>query len=127
MFELFYMGGPLFMGILTILFFTILAIAIFNLTLLIRKDYKDILETRRKLVYLKSIGRFALVTGIMGQLLGLFNAFQAIEKATDISPAILAGGLKVSMITTIYGMLIFLFSYLFWLLLDYYASKQSNS
>ena len=112
------------MGILTVLFFIIIAIAIFNLVLIVRKDYKDILETRRKLVYLKSIGRFALVTGILGQLIGLFSAFQAIEKAVDISPAIMAGGLKVSMITTIYGMLIFLFSFLFWLLLDYYASKK---
>jgi flagellar motor component MotA len=126
MFELFYTGGPLFMGILTILFFIILAIAVYHLVIILKNDFKDINESRKKLKYIKSLGLFAFVTGIMGQLLGLYNAFGAIEMAMDISPAILAGGLKVSMITTIYGALIFVISYLLWIILDYSASTKKN-
>ena len=120
------MGGPLFMGILTLIFFVILAIAIVNLFLIIRDDFKDITETRRKLAYIKSLGLFAFITGILGQLIGLYSAFTAIEKALEISPSILAGGLRVSMITVIYGVIIFLLSYLFWFLLDYLAGRKAG-
>ena len=61
--------------------------------------------------------------GVLGQMLGLFAAFTAIEAAMDISPAIMAGGLKVSMITPMYGMVIMVLSYLLWILLDYIASR----
>lgn len=114
------------MGILTILFFIILAIAIYNLIIILRGDFKDINETRKKLKYLKSIGLFAFISGILGQLIGLFSALSAIEQAMDISPAILAGGLKISMIPPIYGILILLISYIFWIILDYIASRRNN-
>lgn len=126
MFELFYTGGPLFMGILTILFFIILAIAAYHSVIILKNDFKDINESRKKLKYIKSLGLFAFVTGIMGQLIGLYNAFMAIENAMEISPAILAGGLKVSLITPIYGALILLISYLIWIILDYIASCKKN-
>lgn len=114
------------MGILTIIFFIILAIAIYNLVIILRGDFKNINETRNKLKYLKSLGLFAFITGILGQLLGLFNALGAIEQAMDISPAVIAGGLKISMITPIYGILILLFSYIFWIILDNIASRRNN-
>lgn len=124
MFKLFQMGGPLFMGILTGILFIIVIIAVFHLFIIIRKDYKDLNETRKRLSYIKSIGLFGLVTGIFGQMIGLYSAFTAIEKAKDVSPAIMAGGLKVSMITPMYGVFIFLVSYLLWLGIDYLASRK---
>jgi len=125
MFKLFYMGGPLFMGILTGILFIILVIAVFNLIITLRKDYKDLGELRKKLSYIKSLGLFSLVTGILGQMIGLYSAFTAIEKAQDISPAIMMGGLKVSMIVPMYGMVIFLVSYLLWVVVDYIASRNT--
>ena len=125
MFNLFRMGGPLFMGILTGILFIVLAIAVFNLILVLKKDYKDLDETRKRLRYMKSIGLFALVTGLLGQMIGLYMAFNAIEQAMDVSPAIMAGGLKVSMIVPMYGMVIFLISYLLYLVIDYIASRNS--
>ncbi len=119
------MGGPLFMGILTGILFIVLAIAVFNLILVLKKDYKDLDETRKRLRYMKSIGLFALVTGLLGQMIGLYMAFNAIEQAMDVSPAIMAGGLKVSMIVPMYGMVIFLISYLLYLVIDYIASRNS--
>ncbi|MFO7754633.1 MAG: MotA/TolQ/ExbB proton channel family protein [Bacteroidales bacterium] len=126
MFKLFNMGGPVFMGILTLIFFVMLAIAAFNFLLILKNDFKDIEETRKKLSYLKSLGLFAFIAGILGQSIGLYEAFTVIEKVTDISPALMAGGLKVSMITPIYGMLILLLSYLFWFILDFMASRRVN-
>jgi biopolymer transport protein ExbB/TolQ len=118
------MGGPLFMGILTGLLFVILVIAIFYVVIIVRKDYKNLEEARKRLRYIKSIGLFALVTGLLGQMIGLYMAFSAIEQAMDVSPAIMAGGLKVSMIAPMYGMVIFLISYVLWILVDYVASRN---
>ena len=112
------------MGFLTGILAIILLIAIFNLILILKKDYKDIIQTRKRLKYIKSLGLFGLVSGILGQMIGLYAAFNAIEKAVDVSPAIMAGGLKVSMITPLYGMIIFLISYLLWLAIDFIASKN---
>jgi biopolymer transport protein ExbB/TolQ len=49
----------------------------------------------------------ALVWGVLGQVIGLFSAFQAIEMAGEVSQGILAGGLKISSYTTLYGLLVF--------------------
>lgn len=122
--DLFYMGGPLFMGILTILFVLMLAYSAISIISIINKGGDDSLNVRSRLAHIKSIGLFSLITGILGQLIGLYAAFAAIEKVMDISPAILAGGLKVSMITTMYGMLIYLISILIWVVLDLWASKK---
>ncbi len=112
------------MGILTTVFFLILAIAIVNLILIIKKDYKDLAETRRRLKYIKSLGLFAFVVGFMGQLIGLYLALGKIEEVGSISPGLMAGGLKISMITPLYGMLILLVSYALWLILDFMVSRS---
>jgi hypothetical protein len=58
----------------------------------------------------KEVGVFALAWGVLGQVVGLFGAFQAIEAMGEVSQAVLAGGLKVSSYTTAYGLIIFIIS-----------------
>ena len=118
------MGGPLFMGILTLLFFIVISLSSFSFYLIIRKDYKDIDQIRKRLLYIKGFGVLALVTGVLGQLMGLFQAFGVIEQAGDISTSLLAGGLKVSLITTLYGIIIFIVSMLKWIGLDWLLSRD---
>ena len=120
--DLFNMGGP-FMGILTIIFLIILVISVYRGVQISKRDIDHATTFRHQLTHIKSVGVFALVTGILGQLLGLYDAFSAIEQMGNVSPALLAGGLKVSMITTLYGMVIFLISWLIWVGLDYAAKK----
>jgi len=60
--------------------------------------------------WVKEIGLIALMTGIMSQLTGLYNAFDAIQIAGDISSSVLAGGLKVALVPIIYGGLIYILS-----------------
>lgn len=55
----------------------------------------------------KEIGLLALAFGFLGQLIGLIGAFEGIEAMGGVSQSVLAGGLKVSSITSIYGMLIY--------------------
>jgi biopolymer transport protein ExbB len=44
--------------------------------------------------------------GFMTTVVGMVRAFDDIEKAGDISPTIVAGGMKLALITTIFGLII---------------------
>lgn len=91
---------------------TIILIGVVGATILywIKKE-----PVTKDLDLIKSVGLLALVVGVLGQLIGMFSAFQAIEQIGSISPAMLAGGLKVSSITTIYGLIIYVVSLLLWI------------
>jgi len=112
MLSLFYQGGPLFMGILTIIFLVLIVVF---LKAIMNPTEEKLLSVN--LQWLKSIGTLALVVGILGQLIGLYGAFSHMEIAGGISPNVLAGGLKVSMITTLYGVLIYIFHIIFSMIL----------
>jgi biopolymer transport protein ExbB/TolQ len=117
--NLFYMGGVLFMSLLTIAFATMVAVSIIQL-IKIQKGEAPFHLDDLKLV--QEIGLLALVLGILGQFIGLFEAFKAIESMGEVSPGMLAAGLKVSSITTIYGLVIYSFS-----LLSYFFLRWSMS
>jgi len=125
--EWFVMGGSLFMSFLTILLVIIVAVSVYFAIVIANGKAKDKTNFIHQLKYVKSIGLFTMITGVLGQLIGLFMAFTAIEVAEDISPAILAGGLKVSMITTLTGTFIYLLSILIWFLLDLWYQKTTSS
>ena len=55
-------------------------------------------------------GNLSLALGIFGTLIGLYDAFAAIENMGNVSQAILAGGLKVASTTTLYGLLVYIIS-----------------
>lgn len=93
-------GGPIFM-------YTTLILLLVIITLLIRGFIKPL--TRDKTITIvSSISLFVLVWGFTGQMIGLIGAFDAIEVRGNVSPAILAGGLKVAILSPLFGMFVFL-------------------
>lgn len=48
----------------------------------------------------------APMLGFMGTVIGMIEAFDAIEVAGDISPSLVAGGIKVALITTVSGLVV---------------------
>jgi MotA/TolQ/ExbB proton channel family. len=61
--------------------------------------------------WVKEIGLAAPVVALLSLLFGLFNAFDALQKTAGvISPSVVFGGLKVSTIPIIYGLLVYLLS-----------------
>jgi hypothetical protein len=112
--NLFFMGGPLFMSILTILLVIMITWVFYHFTSVFNSKQLNQEVVLRRMGYTKSIGLFAMITGIFGQLIGFYEAFSAIENAGDISPGLVYGGIKVSMITTLYGIFIYLLSLLLW-------------
>jgi len=122
--DWFVMGGTLFMSLLTILLVITLAVAIYFAITIASGKASEKKNFKEQLRYVKSLGLFTMITGILGQLIGLFSAFTAIESAGDVSPAMLAGGLKISMITSLTGIVIYLISILIWFLLDLFYQKK---
>ena len=125
--EWFIMGGTLFMSILTILLVIIVAVSAYFAVVIASSKSRDKENFAHQLKYVRTIGLFTLIMGILGQLIGLFDAFSAIERVGDISPSILAGGLKISMITTLTGMVIYVISIIIWFLLDLWHQKKLNA
>lgn len=120
----FIMGGSLFMSILTILLVIIVAVSVYYALAISSGKAADKTNFKHQLKYIKSLGLFTAITGILGQLIGLFSAFSAIEEMGDISPSIMAGGLKISLISTLTGILIYLISIIIWFLLDMWHHKK---
>lgn len=118
--DLFYMGGPLFMGILTIILIATVSVAIINY-LRLNKGLKS------NITIVKEIGIFGLIFGIFGQTLGLYSAFSIIKQAGTVSAEILISGLKVSSITTIYGLIICMIGFTLYFGLMYLESQHTDS
>ncbi len=121
--DLFYAGGPVFMSVVTI----------WGIGMLVFTAQKVIhffvqgKVTKNGLGLILLFGSLAIVTGFLGQAIGLIAAFDAIEVAGDISPSLVAGGLKVSMIVPVYGTLIFILSLIAWgILKEIYVRKTER-
>ena len=84
----------------------------------------------RKLGYGIMIGLFALITGLLGQMVGLYAMFDAIEqiaqKGEEIIPSLVFGGIRVTMIVTFYGLLIYLFSLVLWFVATMLIEKKHS-
>ncbi len=52
--------------------------------------------------------------GFLGTVIGMVQAFDDIQAAGDISPTVVAGGMKVALITTIFGIVVALILQLFY-------------
>ena len=62
----------------------------------------------------------APMLGFMGTVIGMIGAFDAIEAAGDISPSLVAGGIKIALITTVFGLIVAMILQVFY---NYIVSK----
>ena len=61
--------------------------------------------------WVKEIGLGALVAGVFASLLGLFQVFDVVQLFGDeVTFPILCGGLKVDLITVLYGLIVYFLS-----------------
>lgn len=60
----------------------------------------------RGLVVLATVANVAPLMGFLGTVAGMILAFGAIEAAGDVDPTLVAGGIKVALLTTATGLLI---------------------
>ena len=105
-------GSPVFMGILTLVLTILLVWCFYNLSLLFKSQGNDLEMLSRKFKLLTSIGLFALIIGVLDQLLSLYSIISAIEQAGDINPGIVLSALKTSVIPLIFGVCTYLLSFI---------------
>jgi len=122
LFKLFYEGGPVFMLVITFFGLLMLASSGYKIFRMILKKEFDLLQMN----YILLFGSLSLIFGILGQGIGLFNAMEAISVAGDISPSLVAAGFRVSMITPLFGIMIFIFSLIFWGVLKEINLRKMN-
>ena len=74
----------------------------------------------RGLVWISLFIALAPMLGFMGTVIGMIGAFDAIEAAGDISPQIVANGIKVALLTTVAGLIVGIILQVFY---NYLVSK----
>lgn len=106
-FEMHYVGGMEWMVPITILL--IINIGIAGYILYCRSNKK--LLSKAVLESLKQLGGLAAAYGTLGTLTAFFMAFNALEQSKEIIGfQIIMGGLKVALMTIVYGMVVFCLS-----------------
>jgi biopolymer transport protein ExbB len=77
-------------------------------------------KLERGLVWISLFIALAPMLGFLGTVVGMIGAFDAIEAAGDISPSLVAGGIKVALLTTVAGLIVAIILQVFY---NYCVSK----
>lgn len=72
------------------------------------------------LVWISLFIAIAPMLGFMGTVIGMIQAFDRIEAVGDLSPAVVAGGIKVALLTTVFGLIVAIILQIFY---NYIVSK----
>ncbi|MBC3759951.1 MotA/TolQ/ExbB proton channel family protein [Hyunsoonleella sp. SJ7] len=96
-------GGPFFMFLILIS----LLLALFFLTMGFLNLKKNINRSKKMTLLASDASLLGLVLGFMGSIIGMIEAFDAIEALGNISQQMMAGGLKVAFLTSLFGCITF--------------------
>jgi hypothetical protein len=116
MLQFFMNGGP-FMFILLFLFVLILVLSVKKVIDLFATKETNPALLEKGVNAIIFWGAFSVVIGFLAHFLGIYEAMQAIARASDISPAIVSMGYSMSLITVLSGLFIFMVSALIWFFL----------
>ena len=103
---------------LTFSFLAVVLLALWSATRLFRSEAEPDLHTKAWLDAILFWGGFAFITGILGTLIGIIIASQAIEAAGQISTTLVWGGIKVALLSSALGAMILGFAALLWFVLQ---------
>lgn len=77
-------------------------------------------QLEKGLVWISLFIALAPMLGFMGTVIGMIDAFDEIERVGDISPAVVARGIKIALLTTVAGLIVAIILQLFY---NYLVSK----
>lgn len=101
--QLFFEGGALFMSLILIF---LLVVAFHTIATFIQPNQNRNAALRK----IQISGTIALALGVGGTLIGLISALEFISQAGSVAPSIMAGGLRVSLLSSVFGLLTFALS-----------------
>ena len=94
-------GGPIFMYPLFLLLLTCIGLSV---KAFLKGDPNNKIKE-----IISHLSLFALVWGFLGMMIGLIGAFDAMSDASkNIAAPILAGGLKIGLLSPVFGMFVFI-------------------
>ena len=96
-------GGALFMSL--ILICLLISIYFIVKSTLNIKTNNDI--SKKMLKHINDSGILAMILGFLGAFLGLLSAFDILEATGQAAPSIIAGGLKIALLSPIFGLFTF--------------------
>ena len=100
LFNRFLEGGALFMSLILICLLTSILFRVNSLM----KLKKNVEISKKMIKHINDSGSLGLGLGVMGSFIGLITAFDAIAATGGAEPSILAGGLKVALLSTLFGL-----------------------
>ncbi len=71
-------------------------------------------QLEKGMVWISLFIALAPMLGFMGTVIGMIGAFDDIEQAGDISPTVVAGGIKIALLTTVAGLIVAIVLQLFY-------------
>lgn len=123
MLHLFYQAGILLMTLITLAALAALALTI--------KILVDSLNGKRSTRFSPNsiiiAGSLAFMLGILAQTIDFYHALIAFQRAGHISTTLILGGLKVSLIAPLYGLIIFVIALIIRLVLIFVIPKPTNT
>ncbi|WP_461630698.1 MotA/TolQ/ExbB proton channel family protein [Labilibaculum euxinus] len=112
--RFFYEGGAFFMSLVYLMWIAVFTLAVrFVILYRSNKNPQKLKRTNDSILF---FGSFAFLIGITGQMVGLVAAFDIVRKVGNagVTPQYLAGGLKVTFIAPLIGLLLFMISAIIW-------------
>ncbi len=110
LFQYFVEGNTTYMSVITISGLIMLYFAVYKIFRMIKRKEFD----EAQLSYILLFGSLSFILGIFTQAAGLYQLLDVVSQAKDIPTSIIAGGLKLTFIAPIYGMILFVLSLVFW-------------
>ena len=111
--DLGFIRGPLFFS-----FTVVIGLALFSAVRLFRPNAMPDLRSKAWLDAILFWGGFASISGLLGTLIGFTIATQSVEAAGEVNVTLMWGGIKVSMLASLFGVLILAFASLLWFVLQ---------
>ena len=103
---------------LTLSILAVIILALWSASKLFRPGATPDLRSKAWVDAILFWGGFAVITGVLGTLVGIIIASQAIEASGDVSTPLVWGGIKVAMLSSALGMIILAFAALLWFVLQ---------
>jgi len=99
-------------------FMTVIGLALFSTIRLFRPGATPDLHTKAWLDAILFWGGFATISGLLGTLIGITIASQSVEAAGEVNVTLMWGGIKISLLSSLFGVLILAFASLLWFVLQ---------
>lgn len=103
LFNRFMEGGALFMSLVLIC----LLLSIYFLVKSLLNIKTNIEISKKMLKHISDSGTLGLALGVTGAFIGLITAFDVLEATGEANPSIIAGGLKVALLSPLFGLFTF--------------------